>query len=152
MLGLVGRRGKAASKSAGHERDVRKPLPSPRPREPGRRGVGGLKERVVLRLLDPVPLEGVCGKSQLLGRRVLDVRADMTRVGDDNWRSAVRMAAWHVDRFCLSRERAQRGGDRRTMRRDGEDPDDGSEKAAWCRCIGYRGTDKPLGRRNGWAE
>jgi hypothetical protein len=72
----------------------------------------------------------------------------MTRVvGNDNWmKSAVRRAAWHVDRLCLLREHAQRSGDR-SERMVGGDPDDGGGKAVSGRCIGYPGTDKPLGRR-----
>jgi hypothetical protein len=59
-LGLLGRKGKAALKS---ERDVRDALASLHHRKPGRGGLDGLEEQVVLTLLDPVPLDGVCEKS-----------------------------------------------------------------------------------------
>lgn len=62
-LGWAGRRGKAALKSERDERDVRKPLASLRHRKLGRRRVDGLEERAALKLLDPVPLAGVCETS-----------------------------------------------------------------------------------------
>lgn len=145
MLGLVGLKGEAVLKSERH--DVSKPLPSLRHWIPGRRRAGS-EQGDVLKFSDRVRLYAVCEMSWLLGRQVLDVRVDMTRVvGNDNrMRSTARMAVSRVDRLCLLGAPEQRNDDMRSKAR--RDPDDGSEKAVAGHYIGCRGLDKNVGRMN----